>query len=154
VILSCVDVPRANCVPILSLPVRLFLFNCRISLALTFLTWEILSGTLGGSSPGRFIQLQTSDRARSSPPRGRFSHLAMFRLGTFLFIPGYITITLYRVFASADSGGTLLLMIRECHLRWLNCTAHKIPQKPWQSARKCVSFPSSRHGLKLDSLIV
>ncbi|KAI0282767.1 hypothetical protein BGY98DRAFT_1088003 [Russula aff. rugulosa BPL654] len=47
------------------------------------------------------------------PPRGRFSHLAMFRLGTFLFIPGYITITLYRVFASADSGGTLLLMIRD-----------------------------------------
>ena len=49
----------------------------------------------------------------------------MFRLGTFLFIPGYITITLYRVLASPESGGSLLLMIRECHLRLLNCTAHE-----------------------------
>jgi MFS family permease len=45
------------------------------------------------------------------PPRGRFSHLAMFRLGTLLFIPGYTTITLYRVFASPQSGASLLLMI-------------------------------------------
>jgi hypothetical protein len=49
----------------------------------------------------------------SSPPRGRFSHLAMFRLGTFLFIPGYLTVAMYRVLASPESGGTLLLMIRE-----------------------------------------
>ena len=61
----------------------------------------------------------------SSPPRGRFSHLAMFRLGTFLFIPGYLTVTLYRVFASPESGGSLLLMIRKCHMRLLNCTAHE-----------------------------
>ena len=61
----------------------------------------------------------------SSPPRGRFSHLAMFRLGTFLFIPGYITVTLYRVLASPESGGSLLLMIRKCHLRLLNSTAHE-----------------------------
>lgn len=45
------------------------------------------------------------------PPRGRFSHLAMFRLGTLLFIPGYITVTFYRVFAGPESGGSLLLMI-------------------------------------------
>jgi MFS family permease len=45
------------------------------------------------------------------PPRGRFSHLAMFRLGTLLFIPGYLTITLYRVLASPESGGSLILMI-------------------------------------------
>lgn len=49
----------------------------------------------------------------------------MFRLGTFLFIPGYLSITLYRVFASPGSGGSLLLMIREYHLRLLNCTAHE-----------------------------
>jgi hypothetical protein len=61
----------------------------------------------------------------SSPPRGRFSHLAMFRLGTFLFIPGYLTVAMYRVFAGPESGGSLLLMIRECHLRLLNCTAHE-----------------------------
>ncbi|KAH9036204.1 hypothetical protein EDB85DRAFT_2143336 [Lactarius pseudohatsudake] len=46
------------------------------------------------------------------PPRGRFSHLAMFRLGTLLFIPGYTTVTLYRVLAGPQSGASLLLMIR------------------------------------------
>lgn len=46
------------------------------------------------------------------PPRGRFSHLAMFRVGTLLFIPGYLTVTLYRVFASPESGGSLTLMMR------------------------------------------
>ncbi|KAH9067551.1 major facilitator superfamily MFS-1 [Lactarius vividus] len=45
------------------------------------------------------------------PPRGRFSHLAMFRLGTLLFIPGYTTVTLYRVLAGPQSGASLLLMI-------------------------------------------
>ncbi|KAF5314615.1 hypothetical protein D9611_007169 [Ephemerocybe angulata] len=46
-----------------------------------------------------------------SPPRGRFSHLAMFRIGTVLFIPSYLTVTLYRPLASAEDGGNLLLMI-------------------------------------------
>jgi len=45
------------------------------------------------------------------PPRGRFSHLAMFRIGTLLFIPGYITVTFYRVFADPQGGASLLLMI-------------------------------------------
>lgn len=45
------------------------------------------------------------------PPRGRFSHLAMFRIGTVLFIPSYLTVTLYRPLASAEDGGNLLLMI-------------------------------------------
>ena len=49
----------------------------------------------------------------------------MFRLGTLLFIPGYLTVTLYRVFASPESGGSLMLMIRQYHFRLLNCTAHK-----------------------------
>ncbi|KAF7316344.1 Histone H2B [Mycena indigotica] len=37
------------------------------------------------------------------PPRGRFSHLAMFRIGSALFIPAYLVVTLLRPFASADS---------------------------------------------------
>ena len=36
----------------------------------------------------------------------------MFRVGTLLFIPGYLTVTLYRVFASPESGGSLTLMMR------------------------------------------
>ncbi|KDQ58534.1 hypothetical protein JAAARDRAFT_193093 [Jaapia argillacea MUCL 33604] len=44
------------------------------------------------------------------PPRGRFSHLAMFRLGSLLFIPAYLTVTLYRPFASASEDGNVLLM--------------------------------------------
>ncbi len=38
----------------------------------------------------------------------------MFRLGTLLFIPGYVTVTFYRALAGPESGGTLLLMIRSC----------------------------------------
>ncbi|KAL5641261.1 hypothetical protein ACGC1H_001670 [Rhizoctonia solani] len=45
------------------------------------------------------------------PPLGRFSHLAMFRIGNALFIPAYLSVVLYRHFASADSGGSLLIMI-------------------------------------------
>jgi len=41
----------------------------------------------------------------------------MFRLGTLLFIPGYTTVTLYRVLAGPSSGGSLLLMIRWCFSR-------------------------------------
>ena len=43
----------------------------------------------------------------------------MFRLGTLLFIPGYTTVTLYRVLVGPDSGGTLLLMIRWCFSRYI-----------------------------------
>ena len=35
-----------------------------------------------------------------SPPRGRFSHLAMFRIGTIMFIPAYLTVVLYRPLAN------------------------------------------------------
>ena len=45
-----------------------------------------------------------------SPPRGRFSHLAMFRLGSLLFIPAYASVTIYRVFASAEQNGNSFLM--------------------------------------------
>ncbi|TBU39801.1 major facilitator superfamily MFS-1 [Dichomitus squalens] len=44
------------------------------------------------------------------PPRGRFSHLSMFRLGSLLFIPSYLTVILYRVFASPSNDGNLVLM--------------------------------------------
>ncbi|KAI0042711.1 major facilitator superfamily MFS-1 [Auriscalpium vulgare] len=44
------------------------------------------------------------------PPRGRFSHLSMFRLGSFLFIPAYLTVTMYRVFASPAEDGNFFLM--------------------------------------------
>lgn len=44
------------------------------------------------------------------PPRGRFSHLAMFRIGSALFVPAYLVVTLLRPFASAEDDGNLLLM--------------------------------------------
>jgi len=44
------------------------------------------------------------------PPRGRFSHLAMFRLGSILFIPSYLTVILYRPFASAHDDGNFFVM--------------------------------------------
>ncbi|TFK67854.1 major facilitator superfamily MFS-1 [Pluteus cervinus] len=45
------------------------------------------------------------------PPRGRFSHLMMFRLGSLLFIPAYLSVVLYRPFASANDDGNLFLMV-------------------------------------------
>ncbi|KAF8496942.1 hypothetical protein JB92DRAFT_2988573 [Gautieria morchelliformis] len=44
------------------------------------------------------------------PPRGRFSHLAMFRLGSLLFIPAYASVTIYRIFASSTEHGNFFLM--------------------------------------------
>lgn len=44
------------------------------------------------------------------PPRGKFSHLSMFRLGNVLFIPSYLTVVLYRPLASSGDDGNLLLM--------------------------------------------
>ena len=72
----------------------------------------VLLATLGESLRGASATFRYLTTVGSRPPRGRFSHLAMFRLGTLLFIPGYLTITLYRVFASAESGASLILMIR------------------------------------------
>jgi len=90
-------------------------------LFLTYVVSKYDSGGLGLSA-GDFSQLtalmclaqiafQFYLYPNIGPPRGRFSHLAMFRLGTLLFIPGYLTVTLYRVFASAESGASLTLMI-------------------------------------------
>ncbi|KAG6861319.1 hypothetical protein C0995_001638 [Termitomyces sp. Mi166 len=44
------------------------------------------------------------------PPRGRFSHLAMYRIGSLLFIPAYLSVILYRAFASAEDDGNFLVM--------------------------------------------
>jgi hypothetical protein len=44
------------------------------------------------------------------PPRGRLSHLSMLRLGTLLFIPAYISVVLYRVFASPTGDRNFILM--------------------------------------------
>ncbi|OCH86843.1 major facilitator superfamily MFS-1 [Obba rivulosa] len=44
------------------------------------------------------------------PPRGRFSHMAMFRIGSMLFIPSYLSVILYRVFASPTADGNPILM--------------------------------------------
>jgi hypothetical protein len=69
--------------------------------------------TLGESLIRHSIFLLVSNVVGLRPPRGRFSHLAMFRLGTLLFIPGYVTVTLYRLLANPESGGSLIVMIRK-----------------------------------------
>ncbi|KAF8965060.1 hypothetical protein BDZ97DRAFT_1757483 [Flammula alnicola] len=47
------------------------------------------------------------------PPRGRFSHLAMFRIGTIMFIPAYLTVVLYRPFANVhpDDSNPFLMFV-------------------------------------------
>ncbi|CAE6422942.1 unnamed protein product, partial [Rhizoctonia solani] len=45
------------------------------------------------------------------PPLGRFSHLAMFRIGNALYIPAYLTVVLYRHLATPVNGGSLPIMI-------------------------------------------
>lgn len=44
-----------------------------------------------------------------SPPRGKFSHLKMFRLGSLLFIPAYLSVILYRPFASSEGGSVFIM---------------------------------------------
>lgn len=57
---------------------------------------------------------QLSDTRVSSPPRGRFSHLAMFRIGSLLFIPAYLSVILYRVLAGPNDDGNPILMAGTC----------------------------------------
>ena len=55
------------------------------------------------------------DLSSYRPPRGRFSHLAMFRLGTIMYIPAYLTVVLYRPLASVNKdNANPLLMIGMC----------------------------------------
>ncbi|KAI6124486.1 major facilitator MFS-1 [Pisolithus croceorrhizus] len=44
------------------------------------------------------------------PPRGRFSHLSMFRLGSLLFIPAYLTVTMYHVLAGPSAESNFILL--------------------------------------------
>lgn len=44
------------------------------------------------------------------PPRGRFSHLAMLRVGSVLFVPAYLSVILYRPLASANDDGNIIVM--------------------------------------------
>jgi len=45
------------------------------------------------------------------PPRGRFSHLAMFRLGTIMFIPAYLSVVLYRPLATVNKDDSNLILM-------------------------------------------
>ncbi|KAG8875107.1 hypothetical protein FRB97_005392 [Tulasnella sp. 331] len=44
------------------------------------------------------------------PPRGPWSHLAMFRIGSALFIPSYLSVCLYRTLETESEDGNLLVM--------------------------------------------
>ncbi|KAI5996223.1 hypothetical protein EDD15DRAFT_2387241 [Pisolithus albus] len=44
------------------------------------------------------------------PPRGRFSHLSMFRLGSLLFIPAYLTVTMFRALAGPSAENNFILL--------------------------------------------
>ncbi|KAG1776793.1 hypothetical protein EV702DRAFT_1106564 [Suillus placidus] len=87
---------------------------------LSYLVTDYESGGLN-LNPGHFSQLialmclaqivyQFYLYPNIGPPRGRFSHLAMFRLGSLLFIPAYLTVTMYRGFASSNDEGSFVLM--------------------------------------------
>jgi len=87
---------------------------------LSYLVTDYESGGLN-LNPGHFSQLialmclaqivyQFYLYPNIGPPRGRFSHLAMFRLGSLLFIPSYLTVTMYRGFASSNNEGSFVLM--------------------------------------------
>ncbi|QRW19293.1 major facilitator superfamily transporter [Rhizoctonia solani] len=88
---------------------------------LSYLVSPYKTGGLG-LNPGHFAQLvalmclaqivfQFYLYPNIGPPLGRFSHLAMFRIGNALYIPAYLTVVLYRHFASPVSGGSLPIMI-------------------------------------------
>ena len=50
---------------------------------------------------------------RLGPPLGQFSHLQMFRLGCFLYMPSYLALPLLHSIASPDSTGGFFLMTCE-----------------------------------------
>lgn len=61
----------------------------------------------------------------------------MFRIGSLLFIPAYLTVTLYRPLASPDDDGNPILMAGKTHLSAVNdlltnCVFFKL----WCSARE------------------
>ncbi|KZT60935.1 major facilitator superfamily MFS-1 [Calocera cornea HHB12733] len=87
----------------------------------SYLVSKYESGGLG-LNPGGFAQLialmsiaqmifQFVLYPSVGPPRGRFSHLAMFRIGSLLFIPAYLSVIPYRLFTNAEGGGYIFVMI-------------------------------------------
>lgn len=54
---------------------------------------------------------------RLGPPLGQFSHLQMFRIGCFLYMPAYFALPLLRLVASPESSGGVVVMTRECLLK-------------------------------------
>lgn len=73
------------------------------------------------------------------PPRGRFSHLAMFRIGSLLYIPAYLSVILYRVFASDKDDGNLVLMGGALHQFVPRLRNSDTALQHWPSARKPVT---------------
>ena len=103
---SCTHVFGADRIPVLPISVCLFfvLSTSRFSL---YHTRNI------GSVPDTYLCPTTLTAIpASSPPRGRFSHLAMFRLGSLLFIPAYASVTLYHAVAGPKEDGNFILMTR------------------------------------------
>lgn len=107
---SCPHVPGTNRVSVLLLSVRIANAPMTCSPLLTWARaqkhWVRLFALLLPHVP---LAQPPFDR----PPRGRFSHLAMFRIGSLLYIPAYLSVVLYRVFASDKDDGNLILMAGE-----------------------------------------
>lgn len=115
--LSCFNVPRSDCIPILFVSVSVSLDQFpSISESSSLETW-------GNDSSYNSLD-SASNVISCSPPRGRFSHLAMFRIGSLLFIPAYLTVTLYRPLASAEEDGNTLLMTGEFSSHILRGPSH------------------------------
>lgn len=98
--------PCANCVPILSVSVSVLISKQHIPLTTSC---KQKHGVSSGHSEVVGFRLSII----FSPPRGKFSHLMMFRLGSVLFIPAYLSVILYRPFASAEDDGNFLVMAGE-----------------------------------------
>jgi predicted membrane channel-forming protein YqfA (hemolysin III family) len=69
------------------------------------------------------------------PPRGRFSHLAMFRIGTVMFIPAYLTVVLFRPFANVHpDDSNPFLMFGAClfiAFIWSTCSTWLLDSSPF-----------------------
>ena len=76
----------------------------------------------------------------------------MFRIGSALFVPAYLTVTLYRPFASANDDGSVALMAGACYFALGSKTNLPHSHQHFRSARKSsglLLFPS----LIMDTLV-
>lgn len=109
-VISCPHVPGTNRVSVLLLPVRIA--------SAPMIDYPRLTWVCPQKHWVRFCALllphvRLAHPPFDRPPRGRFSHLAMFRIGSLLYIPAYLSVVLYRVFASDKDDGNLILMAGE-----------------------------------------